>query len=129
MTTIALPRKRIKAYYEPVLYETPYSTYAVWSILCVGLFLGFLGLYQTSILERLPDGIVMVGSMLFVIVAPALAFIFSVISLRRYVQFRSKVKGMFLAYISFFISALYFITAVAMPVVLLGLYIVYVYIW
>jgi hypothetical protein len=68
-------------------------------------------------------------SMLFVVITPALALLFSIISLRRYVKFHTEVRGMFLAYISFFISSLYFVTALAMPIVLLGLYLMYVYIW
>jgi hypothetical protein len=67
--------------------------------------------------------------MLFVVVAPALALYFSVVSLRRYVKHHHEVRGMFLAYVSFVVSSLYFITALAMPLVLLGLYVMYVYIW
>ncbi len=130
MTTIAIPRKRIQSLYQPMVRKaSPFSAHAIASVFCTALFISFVGIYQTATFEALTSTSKAMLSMLFVVVAPALALYFSVTSLRRYVKQHNEVRGMFLAYISFVVSSLYFVTALAMPLVLLGLYVVYIYIW
>jgi hypothetical protein len=130
MTTIALPRRRIKAFRPALAVEAvPYSTLALASIGCVALFISFILFYQTGFFNSLSFAATAFWSSLFIVIAPALALVFSVIALRRYIKLHEQVRGMFLAYISFAVSATYFVTALAMPLVFLGLYFIYVYIW
>ncbi|MCC2630405.1 MAG: hypothetical protein K0S38_214 [Candidatus Paceibacter sp.] len=130
MTTIAIPRRRIRAFRPAIAIEsTPYSSLALASIGCIGLFISFILLYQFGIFDSVSFATTALWSSLFLIIAPALALVFSVMALRRYVKLHEQVRGMFLAYISFALSGIYFATALAMPIVFLGFYAVYVYIW
>jgi hypothetical protein len=130
MTTIAIPRKSIETHYQTVVRRvSPYSFHALLSIFCIIIFASFLMMYQMAAFDALSSTSRAMLTMLSVVVAPALGLYFSVISLRRYVKQHHEVRGMFLAYISFFVSSLYFVTALAMPLVLLGMYVIYVYIW
>lgn len=136
MTTIAIPRGKIDAIQQPArsipvsgARSSRYSVMALASIGCIALFLSFIALYQTSIFEHISFTTKALLSFLFVVAAPGLALYFSVTSLHRYVHNRSEVRGLGLAYVSFVISAVYFVTALAMPFVLIGFYLMYVYIW
>lgn len=134
MTTIALPRGRqlkiaLPSFGTNRTHATPFSTLAIASIGCIALFVSFIIAYQFSAFENMASVSKALLSTLFVVLAPAFALVFSTLSLRRYVKMHTKVRGMVLAYISFVISAIYFAAALAMPVVLLGMYLVYVYVW
>jgi hypothetical protein len=133
MTTIALPQRKIRAINLPqsqaLAPVAPFSIMAIASIACIGLFVGFLALYHTSMIQSLHMASKALIAFLFVVVAPGLALYFSAVSLHAYIKMQTNVRGMLLAYISFVISAVYFVTALAMPFILLGFYLLYVYIW
>src|SRR5207253_2039836 len=97
------------------------------STICILSFILYVFAYRTTMLYDLTLFKAFV-TFLFVVIAPALALIFSVIALRYAIKFQFEMRGMTLAYLSFFVSALYFMTALAMPIVLLGLYFMYIYI-
>lgn len=134
MATIALPRGKqlvidIPSFSFGRNQTKPFSTLAFASVGCLILFLAFIIAYQTAAFENMTTVSKTLLSGMFVIIAPALAFIFSVLSLRRYVKDHNQVSGMIFAYISFIVSSIYIVTALAMPLLLLGMYVVYVYIW
>src|SRR4051812_17506107 len=131
MTTIAIPqRKSVDRNFIPYRSQSiPFSGMAIMSSVCTLLFLAFIVMYQTSTFNAMPVQTKALWSGLFIIITPAIALVLSVISLRRYVKSHTQVRGMVLAYVAFVINALYFLTALAMPLVLLGFYIVYVYVW
>jgi hypothetical protein len=129
MVTIAIPRRRLESFKSTFSRTTAFSSLALASGLCLALFLVYLIAYQTSAFDSWTTATKAFWSGVFAVICPALALVFSTMSLRRYVKMHQQVRGMVLAYISFSISSLYFVTALAMPFVLLGLYLVYVYIW
>ncbi len=137
MTTFstALPRRKVQVFRDIALPQTralpaqnvlPYSTLSIVSIGCIALFVAFVFMYQTPVVEAMKFAPKALLSSVFIILAPAVALLTSFLALRRYVQSREQIRGMGLAYISFVISTIYFITALAMPLVLLGFYLLYV---
>jgi hypothetical protein len=128
MITIALPRKRIRLFDQARQRVAPYSLYAVLSITCTAAFILYVLAYSSTMFNPESVSHILMTSF-FILGAPALGLCFSVVALRRYVKKHEEVRGMFLAYVSFFVSSLYFVTALAMPLVLLVMYVVYVSIW
>ncbi len=135
MTTIAVPlRKTYSRPQQPARVATvenaPFSLMAAASAGFMALFIGFIALYAklSFIQDMHVVGKASLG-FLFIIVAPACALYFSIVALRGYIKNPSPVRGMPLAYASFVLSAIYFVTALALPFVLLGSYFLYVYIW
>jgi hypothetical protein len=122
MNTIALPRRRL-ATSAAITTQQPFNTYAIASAACLMIFASYLLAFRHALAAQ------PVWTLLCLIIAPALALVFSVKSLHSFVKYKSEARGMVLAYISFIVSAFYFIAALALPFVLLGFYIVYVYIW
>lgn len=105
----------------------PYSSHAILSTVLISFFLLAIAGYERYFFSILPFPRPFTTGFL-ILVAPALALIFSVISLRQGIKLRMQMRGMVLAYISFFISTFYFVIILALPLVLLCLYIMYVYI-
>jgi cytochrome bd-type quinol oxidase subunit 2 len=64
-------------------------------------------------------------SVLYLIFIPAIAFVLSVVGLRQIS--RTHDRGIVFGVVALFVTSLYFIVALATPIVLLGLYIVYSY--
>jgi hypothetical protein len=126
MNTIAIPLRKSLGFTGAS--TRPFSTHAIASIFCTSLFLLYIATFKTSMLFEITF-IEMLLSAFCIVLAPALALWFSVVSLRNGIKMKLQIRGMYLAYFSFFVSALYFVTAFATPIVLLLLYFIYTYIF
>ena len=98
-----------------------YNKYALASFTFAALFISYFLVPHSGILSP-----VMNFSVFFVVFAPFIGLLLSVISIKQIS--RTHNKGMVLSYISLGITGVYFMVALAIPVVLIGLYFVYTYI-
>lgn len=97
-----------------------YNKYALLSTICVLLFISYFLIPHHGILSS-----VLQFDLLFIMFIPFAALILSVIGLRQIT--RTHDRGMIMSYITLGIMGFYFIVALAIPMVLLGLYILYTY--
>ncbi len=98
-----------------------YNKYAVLSMIFAALFVAYFIIPHQGIVN-----LIFRFEVFFIVFVPFIALIFSIISLRQISH--NHDKGMTLSYIALGISGLYFMVALAIPVVLLGLYLIYTYV-
>ncbi len=121
MTTITfhtphIIQKSIRALHFPYTYPT-----ALLSLAFMSMFIVYVFLPHPPALRSLMN-----LSVLFVVVLPLVSFVLSIISIRQGLY--NHEKGIYLAYSAFALASLYFMTALAVPLVLLIYYVVYTYI-
>lgn len=118
MTTIAIQQDKVAS--KP-LFIHKYNKAALVSFLLALLFASYFVIPHDSFLYPLYK-----FSILFVVVLPALTFILSILSVRQIMT--THERGATLSYIALSMTSLYLIAGMAIPFVLIGLYIVYSYI-
>jgi hypothetical protein len=102
-----------------------YNKAAVASLTLVGIFLLYLFMPYTSALNRLFH---FNYSLLFIVLVPLVAFALAIFSIKHASRIQRKEKGTSLGYIALGVTTLYFMTALAIPVVLIGCYLLYTYV-
>jgi hypothetical protein len=120
MTTVALPQKKIASLF-PSIKSFNLNRGAIISFALTLIFLSFFVLPHTGILH-----IAFRFSVFFMLILPCLTFILSLLSIHH--MLATGERGMALGYVALSVTALYLIVALAIPFVLMALYLVYTYI-
>ncbi len=118
MTTIAIKQQAIPSYSLPT---QNYNKYTFMSLVLVALFILYFFVPHVGVLNSVFN-----LSIVFVVFIPLAAFVLSLISVRQISQTHGK--GMVLSYIALGVTSLYFMVALAVPVVIVGFYILYSYV-
>jgi hypothetical protein len=98
-----------------------YNKYSLMSIVLAALFILYFFLPHGGALQP-----VFGMSVLYVLFVPIAALVTSIIAVRQISH--SHDKGLIMSYITLSITTLYFMVALAIPVVLIGLYLLYSYV-
>ncbi|MDQ3014716.1 MAG: hypothetical protein M3Q73_02545 [bacterium] len=98
-----------------------YNLYSFLSLALVALFILYFILPHTGVLAPLFD-----LNVVFILFVPAAALILSVMGIRQFSTNHNR--GVVMSYIALGITTLYFMVALAIPLVLIGLYIIYTFI-
>ena len=97
-----------------------YNKYALLSVLMATLFVSYFFLQPIDALAPIFN-----YSIVFIVFVPIAAFVLSVISLKQIAHTHDK--GATLGYAALGITSLYFMVSLAIPLVLLGMYLMYTY--
>jgi EamA domain-containing membrane protein RarD len=120
MSTLAVKRTSLsQATHFPLPFE--YNKYSLLSLGFAFLFILYFLIPHSGPLSALFS-----LSIVYLVLLPALAFLFAVLSLRQIA--RTQEKGSLLSYVALGVASLYFIVALAIPFVLIGYYLVYSYV-
>ena len=125
MTTATIKRDRFTRLSIPNVSLVGYNTTAIFSIVFAGLFMMYFLVPHVGILKQFFN-----LSFFYVLVAPLAAFILAVISMRQILRSdvsHSSDGGLIMSVSALVVTSLYFIVALAIPLVLLCCYVVYTY--
>jgi EamA domain-containing membrane protein RarD len=100
-----------------------YNKYAYASLALALLFVFYIFLPHPAPLKSLFS-----FTVFFILIVPISAFILSIMSIRHAARTKEAEKGTTLGYVALGVTSLYFMTALAIPVVLVGLYVLYAYV-
>jgi hypothetical protein len=117
MTTVAINQQAIRSYSLPSVY----NKYSLVSVALAVLFVLYFLVPHVGVLSS-----VLSFSMFFLVILPLIAFALSLVALRQIM--RTHDRGIILSYIALGITSLYFMVALAVPVVIVGCYILYSYV-
>jgi hypothetical protein len=120
MATITLKQQTLTLPAIPVALKQ-YNKYSLLSLSLALIFILYFIIPHGGILQPLLG-----FSVFYILVVPALALVLSVIAIRQI--YKTQARGITLSYIALSITTLYFMVALAIPLVLLGLYIIYSFI-
>ncbi|MBA3285365.1 MAG: hypothetical protein H0U27_09965 [Nitrosopumilus sp.] len=98
-----------------------YNKYAVLSMIFAALFISYFIIPHEGLFSA-----IFRFNVFFIVFVPFIALMFSIVSLRQISH--NHDKGMTLSYVALGISGLYFMVALAIPVVLVGLYLIYTFV-
>jgi hypothetical protein len=100
-----------------------YNKYAISSLILAIIFLSYFIIPHVGVLSSVFN-----FSVFYVLVVPALALVLAVLGIRQIKMNKTHDRGIALSYVALGITTFYFMIALAIPLVLLGLYIIYSFI-
>ncbi|MES2437372.1 MAG: hypothetical protein V4519_05180 [Patescibacteria group bacterium] len=121
MATIAIQSQKASRSFQASNALQAVNKAALVSISLTVLFLSYFLVPHVGVFSYIFD-----ASLLFVILAPVVALFSAVVSLRQI--HRSGDKGLTISYVALGITSLYFMVALAVPIVLIGTYLLYTYV-
>ena len=121
MATLTLKQARSRAITFPISFVGRYNKFALMSTISALLFLMYFLIPHIGVMYAFFS-----MNVFFVFIAPLAALIFSAISLRQITK--NHDRGIYMSVTTLILTSLYFITALAIPFVLVGCYVLYTYI-